>query len=172
MKIYTLINAPGKIRALWDFTVTVHLGNTEGRRSVVLNESALHTVYLVKIMAISLFISTSIFVLNPVYAYFWKHENILLVNLYLPNINAFSPRGYRWTMIYQFFVAPYAIFGNTGYDLFLAMFVSNYIGIVSIWQCQLDDLVEINRRKKTPQNQAYRRLFLRNIYIQLLDAFE
>lgn len=161
-----------KVRALWDFGVSVHHGNTEGRRSLVLYESAVYTFFIVKSFALFFILSSLLFVLYPIYEFIVKKEKTLLVNIFVPFVDATPLRGYILTMLYQLIISSYGIFGNMAYDLFLAMMVSNYQGIVSIWECQLEALIEINRRKKTPKNQAYRRAFLRNMYIQLLDAME
>lgn len=167
-----MVKAPLKVRALWDFIVIINRANTEGHRSIVLHKSASYTFLLIKIFAASFSAATTMFVLNPMYDYFFKHETTLLVNLYLPFINPYTSRGFIYTILYQLVMSAYAIFGNMGYDLFMAMFVANYDGIVAIFECQLNDLVQINRRKDNLKNRLYRLAFLRNVYIQLLDATE
>lgn len=162
--------APARVRALWDFVVKVHRGNTEGRRSAVLHESALYTFFLIRNFSISFICAGLLFVLNPLYELIFNNNKILMVNIYLPFVNVKQSRGYLLTILYQIIISAYGIFGNMAYDMFLAMIVSNYQGIVSIWECQLQELVKVNRLKSTPKNRAYRKAFLRNVFIQLLDA--
>lgn len=171
-KLYSVVRNPARIRALWDFAVVVHRGNTEGQRSVVLYKSALHVFNLVKVFAISFLSASVLFVLTPIYSIIILKETTLLVNLFVPFVDPTNFRGYIITLCYQLLISSYGVFGNMAYDLFLAMIVSNYEGVVSIWECQLQDLVVINRMKKTQKNFAYRRAFLQNVYIQLLDAMK
>lgn len=161
-----------QIRALWNFAEIVNRENTDGQRAIVLFESARDTFQLIRLFAVLLLSASVMFTFYPLYKFLFNSERTLFVNLYLPFINFHHIRGYCLTMLYQLVLSSYGIFGNMAFDLFLAMIVSNYQGIVSIFECQLQELTEINRRKNTPKNRAYRRAFLRNLYIQLLDSME
>lgn len=167
-----VVKLPEQFRALWKFAETLHCGNTKGRRSVVLYESARHTWLLIRIFFSSYLCALFAFGSYPFYGLIFKNEYILFLNLFIPSVNAQNTRGYLATMVFQTIIAVYAVFGGTSFDLMLAIFVSNYDAVISIWECQLKDLAEINRRKNTPKNRAYRRAFQRNVYIQLLDVIE
>lgn len=164
--------APGCIRALWDFAVMVNRQNTEGRRSIALYESALRTFNLIKGFTCFLCIAIVLFVTFPVYNLLVMGKPTLLLSLDMPFVNRDTIRGFIVTIAFQALISIYAIAGNMAFDLFLAMIVSNYQGIVSIWECQLEELVVLYKRKETKKNIAYRRAFLKNVYLQLIDATE
>lgn len=163
---------PTQFRALWHFIEMVNRGNFEGRRSAVLCESAHHTLLLIKIFAGSYFFALPVYSIYPLYELIYQHKQTLLVKLFIPFLDTQYTWGYVLTMLCQATIAAYGLSGSTSFDLLLAMFVANYQGVVSIFECQLQELVDINRRPNTQKNRSYRRAFLRNIYIQLLDMIE
>lgn len=161
---------PKRVRALWEFAVILHRGNCVGRRSVVLYESALATLSLIKFFGLSFLFASILFAFHPLYSIAFNRKLALLININVPFVNVHQTRGFLSTMLIQMCLGFYGITGNMAYDLFLAIIVSNYQGIVSIWELQLQDLVEVNRRSNNFKNRIYRRAFLRNVYIQLLDT--
>lgn len=158
--------------SLWDFIEMVNRGNFEGRRLSVLYESAHHTLLLIKIFVGSYFIAFAVYWIYPLNELFFQHKKTLLVQFFIPFLDTQYTWGYVLTMLSQATMAVYGLCGSTSFDLLLAIFVANYQGVVSIWECQLQELVEINRRPNTLRNRSYRRAFLWNIYIQLLDMIE
>lgn len=163
---------PRRVRALWNFSVNLHRGNCKGQRSIVLYENGVNTLNLTKCCFSVYFFAAFLFLVNPLYHLIIKRERTLIVNLYVPFVNLQSHRGYCLTMLYHLVASIYGFGGNMGYDLFMTAIVSNYEGIISILECQLHQINEINRLKDTPKNRNYRRVFLRNLYVQLLDVIE
>lgn len=133
-----------------------------------LAKCALQTTNLIKVFAAMFVLSFGIFAIFPMYTMLTSGKTMLFLSVYIPYVDPDNwPFGYLVHITMQLIMAIYAAAGHMSFDLFLTLLVSNFSGIVTVMESQLNTLAQLYGKKKTKK--AYRKLFLRNIQIQFSD---